>query len=177
MTKRKREKFKTDLWFISFLVIIGFLGIFLIILLLPSFTKPKIQETSLKSTETSLSEGEIISPELWARLRKTGVERYFLSEVAKRDNYFVPLVHDCLFQNGKPLYPSYLYGSWEILYFPKDPPYQIALVRYLLLPEDNPSFKLDKSCFIKEIKTEEDWKEVEKKYGFLKIQFSKVQER
>jgi len=104
------------------------------------------------------------------RLQKERVERYFLSEVDGVSSSFSLRVHDCLFAGGRTIYPLYIYGTWSYLAYPDAIP-EIALVRYLLLPEDNPNFQPDKNCFIKEIKTEQDWQEVEEKYNFSRRRF------
>ena len=94
------------------------------------------------------------------------ISRYFLSEVKLIDGYYTPIVHSCLFdEQGKAMHPSYIYDTWSISIYPEKEP-EIALIKYLLLPEDNDDFQLDESCYIKEIKTERDWQEIEKKYGF-----------
>jgi len=117
------------------------------------------------------NKGGGVSPKTIARLKKTGVARYFLSNVKLINNHYVPVVHLCLFVNGKPIYPSYVYGYWSLLNYPNDLSPKIVLVKYLLLPEDSANFHLNSNCYIKEIKTDKDWKEVQEKYGFSKDRF------
>lgn len=124
-----------------------------------------------RSTSTLPEKNEPTSPETLFELKETGIERYFLSEVELVDVYYVPTVHLCLFERGKPIYPLYVYETWSLLIYPEKPPPQIALVRYLLLPRDNPDFQPNKTCFIKEIKNEKDWQELREKYGFSRDQF------
>ena len=115
---------------------------------------------------------EPTSQETLFRLRETGVERYFLSEVKLIDGSFAPTIYACLFrEQGDPIHPRYVYETWSVVRYPEQPPAQIALMRYILLPEDNTDFQPDSSCYIKEIKTEEDWRELEEKYGFSRRQF------
>jgi len=125
-----------------------------------------LQETGPISAERS----EPTSQETLFSLRETGVERYFLSEVELIDARYTPIVHTCLFAEEEPIYPLYVYETWSMLDYPELKP-EIALMRYLLLPEDDPDFQPDKNCFIKEIKTEKDWQELEEKYGFSKSRF------
>jgi hypothetical protein len=105
------------------------------------------------------------------RVKKEGIRRFFLSEVVVNDLY-VPKIHVCLFnQNDSPRYPHYIYDSWSSLSYPEESFPEIALVRYLLLPEDNDFFQPDKSCYIKEIVSENDWIEVNGKYKFFEELF------
>lgn len=122
--------------------------------------------------QINLPETERVHPETMQKLKETGIERYFLSEVELINFHYTPTIHLCLFSVGMPIYPLYLYESWSQAVYPNEPPYQIALVKYLLLPEDNFDFQPEKDCFIKEIKTEKDWQEVKEKYGFSREQFS-----
>ncbi len=112
-----------------------------------------------------------MSPEILFRLRKSGIERYFLSEVELINLHYTAKIHTCLYERGRPIYPPYVYDTWALVNYPEEPFPQIILIRYLLLPEDNPDFRPDKNCFIKEIKTEKDWQELKEKYGFFKEQF------
>ena len=114
-----------------------------------------------------IGEGEIISPETIFRLKESGVERYFLSKV---ENYDI-IIHNCLFERGRPIYPSYVYGTWSFVFYPEKPPPEIALVKYLLLPEDSARFQPNRECFIREIKTERDWQEIGERYNFSRNQF------
>jgi len=110
-------------------------------------------------------------PETLHRLRETGVERYFLSDVKLIGFYYTPVIHACLFEEGRPIHPFYIYETWSMVDYPEPSP-EIALVRYLLLPEDNSDFQPERNCYIKKIKTEQDWRELEEKYGFSRDQFS-----
>ena len=113
----------------------------------------------------------LVSPLIIEKLQKSGIERYFLSKVELIGNYYTPVVHLCLFKDGKPIYSQYVYETWALINYPSKQIPEVALVRYKLLPEDNINFNLDKSCFIKEIKTSKDWQEIEENYGFSKEQF------
>ena len=73
--------------------------------------------------------------------------------------------------NEKPIYPSYIYDTWSALTYPDHHCPQIALVRYLLLPQDNVNFQPNKAYYIKEIKEEQDWQLIKESYGFNKEQF------
>ena len=115
----------------------------------------------------------LVSPLTLQKLKKMGIERYFLSRVDLVNNYFTPLIHLCLFDNGKPIYSQYVYETWSLVNYPDTGIPKISLVRYLLLPDDNPSFQPNKECFIKEIITEQDWQDIKIKYGFTKDQFIK----
>jgi hypothetical protein len=126
----------------------------------------KNQESAPISSKT-----ESMSPEILARLKKTAIERYFLSEVELIDGIYTSTIFLCLFELGKPIYPSYIYGTKSMSYYPNTIAPEIALVRYLLLPEDNSDFQPDKGCFIKEIKIDKDWQEVKQKYNFSKDLF------
>ena len=115
----------------------------------------------------------LVSPLTLQKLKKMGIERYFLSRVDLVNNYFTPLIHLCLFNNGNPIYSQYVYETWSLVNYPDTGIPKISLVRYLLLPDDNPSFQPNKECFIKEIITEQDWQDIKIKYGFTKDQFIK----
>jgi len=120
---------------------------------------------------TSMEVGNKISPLVMAQLRKEGIGRYFLTKVKLINNSYIPLVNLCLFQNGQPIYPLYIYETWSLVNYPDSLNPQKALVKFLLLPKDNKNFQLDKSCFLKEIKTDADWIEMENKYNFSQKQF------
>ena len=113
----------------------------------------------------------LVSPLIIEKLQKSGIERYFLSKVELIGNYYTPVVHLCLFKDGKPIYPQYVYETWALRNYPSKQIPEVALVRYKLLPQDNVNFNLDKDCFIKEVKTDKDWQEVEEKYGFSLSKF------
>jgi len=115
----------------------------------------------------------LVSPLTLQKLKKMGIERYFLSRVDLVNNYFTPLIHLCLFNTGNPIYSQYVYETWALVNYPDTGIPKISLVRYLLLPDDNPSFQPNKECFIKEIITEQDWQDIKIKYGFTKDQFIK----
>jgi hypothetical protein len=116
-----------------------------------------------------LDNKEQTSQETLNRLREDRIARYFLSEVELINNLYTPIIHICLHETGVPIYSSYIYETWSLLDYPKDKP-EIALIRYLLLPEDNDNFKPNESCYIKEIESENDWKEIEK-YNFYEYLF------
>ena len=113
----------------------------------------------------------IVSPATLAQLKQTGVARYFLSEINLIASRYSPRVHRCLYNNNNPRFSQYVYETWAMLTYPKESPLQVALVRYLLLPEDNNAFIIDNDCYIKEINTREDWQYVNSKYGFQKEGF------
>ena len=119
---------------------------------------------------TSTKKSERTSPETILKLREAGIERYFLSEVQLIDGRFTPTVHTCLFKDDELIYPPYIYETNAMVIYPEIKP-EIILVRYLLLPEDNTDFQPDGSCYIKEIETDQDWQELEEKYGFSRRQF------
>lgn len=180
--KLKKIKLKKDRMAFLILVIAGILAISFSIFYFKSLvdkerleTKRKLEEI-LRQMESGAipappEEIEQVSPETLYRLREVGVERYFLSEVKLIGVYYTPMVHTCLFEKEKPIYPLYIYETQSLAIYPEKPPPEIALIRYLLLPEDNPDFQPDKACYIKEIKTDEDWQEVEEEYGFSRRQF------
>ena len=123
--------------------------------------------------QSGVESASSVSPLTLQELKKSGIERYFLSKVDLVGNYYTPLVHLCLFDNGKPIYSQYVYETWALVNYPNTGIPKISLVRYLLLPQDNSNFQPDEKCFIKEIKTEQDWKDIQTKYGFTKNQFMK----
>ena len=123
--------------------------------------------------QSGVESASSVSPLTLQELKKSGIERYFLSKVDLVGNYYTPLVHLCLFDNGKPIYSQYVYETWALVNYPNTGIPKINLVRYLLLPRDNSNFQPDEKCFIKEIKTEQDWKDIQTKYGFTKDQFTK----
>jgi len=177
-SKIKKIKPKKDISFFAFFVIL----IILIMIFGGLYFKFMFEQERLalrKELGIILEEDPAVkerreptSAETLFRLRETGVERYFLSEVQLIDGRFTPAIHACLFgEEGDPLYPRYVYETWSAVRYPEQPPTQIALMRYLLLPEDNLDFQPDTACYIKEIKTEADWREVEEKYGFSRRQF------
>ncbi len=93
------------------------------------------------------------------------VRRFFLSRI---DKDYIPAVHWCLFENKDrmlPIYPSYVYENWGVLPEDSQDP-EVSIVTYFLLPEDNANFHPDSSCYIKEIKTDQDWQEIERSYNF-----------
>lgn len=111
-------------------------------------------------------------PEDSMRIKEEGIDRFFLSKVVIIDNRYIPMVHACLFdKDQKPLFPLYIYDFWSSLDYPNQPPYKVILVRYRVFPEDNYFFQPDKECYIKEIETEEDWREMEEKYDFYRELF------
>ncbi len=109
-----------------------------------------------------------IPPETFYKLKELGIDRYYLSGVKLIDNSYIPMIHACLHREN---YPSYIYHTWSSINYPEYTP-EIALVKYLLLPEDNDNFKPNKSCYIKEIKSDSDWKEIQELYEFNKNLFN-----
>jgi len=178
--KREKMKLKKDRLIFSVLAIGGISAVILSGFYFKSLIEKERLEARKELEKILLEIGpalpesgknESTSPETLFELKETGIERFFLSEVELVDVYYVPTIHLCLFDKGRPIYPLYVYESWSLLNYPEKPPPQIALVRYLLLPRDNPAFQPDKACFIKEIKTEKDWQELGEKYGFSRDQF------
>ena len=113
----------------------------------------------------------IVSPETLIQLKKVGIERYFLSEINLIASRYTSKIHTCLYNGNRPRFPQYIYETWSMLSYPQNPPHEIALVRYSLLPVDNNRFIIDDDCYIKEIDTPADWAYVSKKYGFQKENF------
>lgn len=87
---------------------------------------------------------------------------FFLSKVGLVNGRHTPNVVKYLFKNNKPLYKE-----WSAMYYPKSVPYDVALVRVKF----NKQERLERGCFIKEIKTKKDWEKVKIKYGFKKEVF------
>lgn len=133
------------------------------------FTQSRINNPIASPQEEieNISDREPTPIETMSRVKKLGIPRFFLSRM--QDTNII--VHQCLFDQGRPIYPLYIYATWSTLLYPDTPPANIALVRYLILPEDNANFKPNPDCFIKEIKTEADWRAVGERYNFYKIQF------
>ena len=163
------------------IVLIFTAGIVLAVVFSGFYFKNLIEKERLEMQKELGRAGQLIStkrPEIsdmahlekLQRLQKERVERYFLSEVDWTGSSFGLRMHDCLYSGNRPIYPFYIYETWSYLAYPDAIP-EIALVRYLLLPEDNTDFQPDKNCFIKEIKTEQDWREVEEKYNFSRNRF------
>jgi hypothetical protein len=178
---RKTSRKKELLFFLSITLIVVFLFIFLIFyfrgllkeerLIMKKELEKIVWQKAEKGDLKIMSEEEKTLPETFYQLKESGVERYFLSEVELIDVYYTPIIHLCLYEKGKTVFPLYVYETWSTLYFPDQKP-EIALIKYLLLPEDNSEFQPNKSCYIKEIKTEDDWQEINEKYNFSKSQFS-----
>lgn len=99
-------------------------------------------------------------------IQKQESGRYFLSKVDLIENRWTPALIKCLFDEGG----NEIYQGWSAIYYPPHPPYDAALVKVKF--QDKEIF-LDKTCFISEIKSEEEWQEVEIKYNFLKEKFGK----
>ena len=98
--------------------------------------------------------------------KQTDTARYFLSQVDLVENRYTPSLIKCLFNNkGREIYQQ-----WSGIYYPDNPAYEVSLVRVEFNDKET---SLSESCFIKEIKTMEDWQEVETKYNFSKKKFGK----
>ena len=97
--------------------------------------------------------------------KQTDTARYFLSQVEVIENRHTPALVKCLFDEKE----TPLYQEWSAIYYPSDPPYEVALVRVEL----NEGISLSDTCFIKEMLTEKDWQEIETKYNFSKEKFRK----
>lgn len=131
-----------------------------------------VLEQQNSSKEAYYAEEESQPLETKVRVEEEAVDRFFLSEVVNIDNRYVPMVHSCLFnRNGDPLFPLYIYNHFSSLSYPEKPPYEVVLIRYRVLPEDDFLFRPDKKCYIEEIKSEEDWTRLEKQYNFSKDLF------
>ncbi len=89
--------------------------------------------------------------------------RYFLSRVIKEKNNYKPEVVAEFFKGSN----SLCYG-WSAIYYPSCPPYEVALVMVDL----KEGVEITKG-FIKELKNDSDWQEVNKKYNFTKKRFGK----
>lgn len=147
------------IWIIisSVLIILILLGGILLI-----NNKPKISDTVKqqlwKGTPNNSTESINTEPV------STGVNRYFISNVELKEKKYAPALKECLpdKEMGK------LYIDWSAIYYPSIRPYEVSLVRINFVNKD---YELDKKCFIKEIITEEDWKEVENKYRLSKSDF------
>jgi hypothetical protein len=112
------------------------------------------------------------SLETMARVEEEAVDRFFLSKVMIVDNRYVPTIHSCLFnRSGEPIFPLYIYETWSSLSYPQKPPYEVILMRYRILPEDNLLFHFGESCYIEEIKSDRDWEDARVKYNFSKELF------
>jgi len=98
-------------------------------------------------------------------VEETNTEKYFLSKVELIGNSYTPILIECFFDDKD----KELYQQWSAIYYPSYPPYEVALVRV----EFQREVFLDKTCFIKEVKTEGDWHEVKEKYGFSKERFGR----
>lgn len=97
--------------------------------------------------------------------------RYFISSVIMVENRYAPMLIKCLSDNeGKEIY-----RQWSAIYYPTEPPYQVALLRVIL---QNAKRKyLDSSCFIAEIKSKNEWKDIKAKYNFQKEDFGAYEKR
>ncbi len=120
---------------------------------------------SRQTPENLIEKEDEITPQTLQRLEQSGIDRYFLSEIKLINNRYTFVISTCLTDKGNPIYPNYVYETWSMLDYPESEP-EIGLIKYKLLPEDNDSFQPNEACYIKEIKTESDWQEVEEKYGF-----------
>jgi hypothetical protein len=116
----------------------------------------------------SLENRELVKPETFLKLKESGISRYFLSGVKLIDNSYIPMIHACLHREN---YPSYIYHTWSSINYPEYTP-EIALIKYRLLPEDNDNFKPNSSCYLREIITENDLRNVEQVYGFYENLFN-----
>ena len=168
----KKEKLILLILIVAGILAISFLGFYFksIIEKEKKEVRKELERILLEGRPISSERAEPTSPETLFRLRDEGIERYFLSRVELINNRYTPIISTCLYEKGVPLYPSYIYETSSLLDYPDFLP-EIALVRYLLLTEDNTDFQPDKNCFIKEIKTEQDWREVEEKYNFFRNRF------
>ncbi len=173
--KEKNINKKTFLSFVFFLIlIIIFLMIYFGTLIRKERLEmkrdlEKIVWDSGVRQEITVQDQRQTHPETFIELRESGIDRYFLTEVDFINNSYTPVIHTCLFEKGMPIYPSYVYETWARINYPDNRP-EIAIVRYRLLPEDNNDFQPNETCYIKEIKTESDWQEIEQ-YGFRKDLF------
>jgi len=128
--------------------------------------KLNVEKSLVAENQNQIIDNNVTAPELVSEIQKNGISRYFLTETERINNHYVPRVYLCLFNNGEPIYPRYVYENWALLNYPNDLNPKIQLIKLILLPQDNNNFQLNKDCFLKEIKTAKDWQEVEEKYGF-----------
>jgi hypothetical protein len=128
--------------------------------------KLNVEKSLVAENQNQIIDNNVTAPELVSEIQKNGISRYFLTETERINNHYVPRVYLCLFNNGEPIYPRYVYENWALLNYPNDLNPEIQLIKLILLPQDNNNFQLNKDCFLKEIKTAKDWQEVEEKYGF-----------
>lgn len=201
MSQKQKKKIKTNtllgvisklnqkspkIQFTKLQLITLLIGVFLIIIIIGIYFKYLISkeikiiqnkmdysltQSNGKGT-TQIIDNSATSPVILAKLKESGIERYFLSNVELMNNHYVPVIYLCLFKEGKPIYPLYVYETWALVNYPDDLSPKVALIKYRLLPEDNANFNLDKNCFIREIRTDNDWQEMEEKYSFSKKQFN-----
>jgi hypothetical protein len=133
-----------------------------------------LQLENEKEMETSNDEeilnDKFVSSEVLNQPKELRIGRYFLTDIKLIDNYYYAMIDTCLREDKTSNYPDYIWGTWSQLDYPDFNP-EVALVRYLLFPEDNDDFKPNKACYIKEIKTDKDWQEVKEKYNFSKDRF------
>ncbi len=177
---RLKEDFKKNKTFVSILIV----SVILTVVVSFVYFKKSIERERLETkremekiiwdsrqTPENLTEREDeITPQTLQRLEQSGINRYFLSEIKLINNLYTPVINICLTDKGISIYPRYVYETWSMLDYPDIEP-EIGLIRYKLLPEDNDSFQPNETCYIKEIKTEKDWQEIEEKYDFRKTLF------
>ncbi len=177
MTKKEIKQEKFFLFLFSLIII-------LIILILFFYFNNLIKKERLESEKrlerlilesgklpkNLLENQEQTSPETLNKLRESAISRYFLSNIELINNSYTPIIQTCLYKGGSAIYPLYIYETWSSVNYPEDKP-EVALIRYLLLPGDNDNFKPNQSCYIKEIVTDNDWREIEK-YNFYKNLFN-----
>lgn len=169
----------TGIFFILILIILGFYFLNLI-----KQERIMIRESLNTINQTTSEPNNIVSQvpayepyldqgfsESFIQAQSNKIPRFFLSDIKIINSLYTPIVHTCLFQNGEPIYPRYIYETWSSLSFPTSANPEITLVKYSLLPEDNANFQPNSDCFIKEIKTEEDWREIGQKYNFYRARF------
>ncbi|MGB9707515.1 MAG: hypothetical protein ACPL1D_02050 [Microgenomates group bacterium] len=135
------------------------------------FNKTLLEINSYNSHNTSIIDYNATSPDISLKLKDKGVTHFYLSELEKINNHYVPKVYLCLFKNGQPIYPRYVYENWSQLNYPNNINPKVSLLKFIFLPEDDKDFIIDSKCYLKEIKTDRDWQNVKEKYGFSKELF------
>jgi len=142
---------------IRFLIIVTIIIILMLVGMFLYHRNNKILSYTIKNIKDTEKENRSILNQ------KVDNVKYFLSEVELVENVYMPSLVKCLVdENG-----NEIYVEWSAIYHPAYPPHKIALVR---VEFQDKGISLNKTCFIKEIITEEDWGSI-KKYNFFKERF------
>lgn len=108
---------------------------------------------------------QLLSWPVFAHEQGNDTARYFLSKVKLIKHQYIPTFITCLTDAKE----NEVYHRWSAIYSPLEPPYEVVLIRIQL----KETVVLNDSCFIKEIKSGEDWQEVKLKYNFSQERFGK----